>query len=193
MGSRLSARKHARDWSDLGEVAVVECLTTGHDVKRDRIVWLAAVLLDLKSDDDSEPVVFEALLDPRIPVPAEASLVHGVTAAQVAGQRHFGEIARKVQDLIGDRPVVGFDARHAAGLLDAEMRRNGRKTVYRSNTYDVRAALGDAWGYRPTLSDAVARLGIRREGGTIPVNRAVATARLARILASASPDTLTIT
>ena len=190
MRSRLLATEHARHWSDLREVAVIECLTTGHDVKLDRIVWLAVVLPDLQSDDDSEPGVFEALLDPRIPVPAEATLIHGVTAVQVAGQRHFGQIAQEVRELIGDRPVVGFDTRYATGFLDAEMSRHGQKTLYRADPHDVQAALCDAWGYRPTLSNAVTRLGIRRGGASRPVSNAVVTAHLARVLASASPDTL---
>ena len=190
MRSRLLAKEHASHWGDLREVAVIECLTTGHDVKLDRILWLAVVLLDLKSDDDSEPAVFEALLDPRIPVPLEATFRHGVTAEQGVGRRHFGQIAQEVRELIGDRPVVGFNARYAAGLLDAEMGRYGEKTFYRANAHDIQAALCDAWGYRPTLSNTVTRLGIRREEGSGPVSTAIVTARLASILASASPDTL---
>ena len=177
-------------WSDLREVAVIECLTTGHNVKLDRILWLAVVLLDLQSDDDSGPAVFEALLDPRIPVPAEATLIHGVTAVHVAGQRHFRQIGQEVRDLIGDRPVVGFNVQYAAGFLDAEMGRHGEKTFYGATTHDIQAVLRDAWGYRPTLSNAVTRLGIRREEGSRAVSDAVATARLARILASMPLDTL---
>ena len=190
MRSHHLAKEHTSHWTDLREVAVIHCLTTGHNVKLDRILWLAAVLLDLKGDDDSEPAVFEAFLDPRIPVPPEATLLHGVTAVHVAGQGHFGQIAQEVWDLIGDRPVVGFNARYAAGFLDAEMHRHGRKTIYRANPHDVQAALCDAWGYLPTLSNAVTRLGITREEGSRAVSNAVSTARMARVLASASPDTL---
>ena len=184
------ARERGREWSALGEVAVVDCLTTGHNVELDRILLLAAVVVDLKSDDDREFTVFEALLDPRIPVPAEATLLHGIATVHVVGRKGFGEVARTVQELIGDRPVVGFDVAPAAGFLDAEMRRHGRKTLYRANAYDVRAALHDAWGYLPTLSNAVARLGAGRGKGSEAVGRAVATARLAGILADASPDML---
>ena len=188
--SLAKADGHGRHWRDLREVAVIECLTTGHDMEVDRILWLAVVLLDLMNDDDSEPAVFEALLDPRIPVPAEATLLHGVATVHVVGQEHFGQITGKVRDLIGDRPVVGFDIQHATGFLDAEMGRHGRKTFYRADAYDVQAALWDAWGYRPTLSNAVTRLGIKREESFIPVANAFVTARLARVLANASGDAL---
>ena len=184
------AWERGREWSALDEVAVVDCLTTGHDVELDRIVQLAAVVVDLKSDDDRDRTVFEALLDPKIPVPAEATLVHGITSVDAVGQEGFGEIALKVQELIGDRPVVGFNAGYAAGFLDAEMRRHGRKTLYRANAHDVQAALHGAWGYLPTLSNAVTRLGVTRGARSAAVGRAVATARLARILANASPDML---
>lgn len=187
---RAKAEGRGRDWSDLGEVVVAECLTTGHNVVSDRIVRLAAVLLDLKGDEDQELAVLEALVDPRIPIPAEATLLHGVASVHVAGQKHFGEIARTVRELIGDRPVVGFNVEYVAGFLDAEMRRHGRKTFYRANLYDVQAALHDAWGYWPPLSNAIARLGIRREEGSRTASNVLATARMARILSSASPDTL---
>ena len=179
-----------REWSALDEVAVVDCLTTGHNVELDRIVLLAAVVVDLKSDDDREFAVFETLLDPRIPVPAEATLLHGIASADVVGQKGFGEIARTVRELIGDRPVVGFNVEYAAGILDAEMRRHGRKTFYRANAYDVQAALQDAWGYRPTLSNAITRLGVSRGEGSGAVARAIAIARLAGILAGSPPEIL---
>ena len=178
------------DWSGIGEVAVIECLTTGHNVELDRIVGLAAVLVDLKNDDDRESAVFEALLDPRIPVPGEATLLHGVAGMHVVGQRHFGQIAQPLHDLIGDRPVVGFDVQFAARFLDAEMRRHGQKTSYGAKGLDVQGALYNAWGYRPTLSNAVARLGVSREGAPQALGNAIATARLARILTSMSPAAL---
>lgn len=174
----------------LGEVAVVDCLTTGHSVELDRIVLLAVVVVDLRSDDDRDFTVFEALLDPRIPIPPEATLLHGIASMHVVGRKRFGEIAWTVQELIGDRPVVAFNVEHMAGLLDAEMRRHGRKTFYRANAYDVQAALHDAWGYWPTLSNAITRLGVARGVGSEPVGRGIAIARLARVLAGMPPEVL---
>lgn len=174
----------------LGEVAVVDCLTTGHSVELDRIMLLAVVVVDLKSDDDLDFTVFEALVDPRIPVPPEATLHHGIASVHVVGRKRFGEIARTVQELIGDRPVVAFGVEHMAEILDAEMRRHGWKTSYRANAYDVQAALHDAWGYRPTLSNAIARLGVARGEGSEAVGRVIATARLVRVLAGTSPEVL---
>ena len=178
------------DWSGIGEVAVIECLTTGHNVELDRIVGLAAVLVDLRNNDDLGPAAFEALLDPRIPIPGEATLLHGVAGMHVAGRRHFGQIAQPLHDLIGDRPVVGFNVRFAARFLDAEMRRHGQKTFYGAKGLDVQGALYNAWGYRPTLSNAVTRLGVSREGTPQALGNAIATARLARILTSMSPAAL---
>ena len=178
------AKGHDRHWSDLGEVAVIDCLTTGHAVELDRIVWLVAVMVDLKRDDDRESAAFEATLDPRIPIPGEATLLHGVAGMHVAGQQHFGQIAQPLRDLISDRPVVGFDVQHSARFLDAEMHRHGQKTSYGAKGHDVQAALCQAWGYRPTLSNAVTRLGVSREGASEALGNAVATARLARILMS---------
>ena len=178
------------DWSGIGEVAVIDCLTTGHNVELDRIVGLAAVLVDLKNDDDRGPAAVEALLDPRIPIPGEATLLHGVAGMHVAGRRHFGQIAQPLRDLIGDRPVVDFAVQHAARFLDAEMRRHGQKTSYGAKGLDVQGALYNAWGYRPTLSNAVARLGVSREGAPQALGNAIATARLARILTSMSPAAL---
>lgn len=192
MRSRSLARTkgHGPDWNELDEVAVIECLTTGPDVELDRILWLVVVLEDLKGEDDQEAVVFETMLDPRIPIPVDDTLRHGVAGKHVVGQRHFGQIASSVHDLIGDRAVVACNVQFAATFLGAEMRRQGQTTFYEAKGHDVQLALYAAWGYRPTLSNAIARLGVDREGESKAQSNGVATARLAKVLAGASLETL---
>ena len=179
------------DWSGIGEVAVIECLTTGHNVELDRIVGLAAVLVDLtKQRRSGSPPRLRLCWTRESQSRAKPRCFTGSPVCTWRARRHFGQIAQPLHDLIGDRPVVGFNVRFAARFLDAEMRRHGQKTSYGAKGLDVQGALYNAWGYRPTLSNAVARLGVSREGAPQALGNAIATARLARILTSMSPAAL---
>ncbi|MGW3075954.1 MULTISPECIES: exonuclease domain-containing protein [unclassified Kitasatospora] len=105
--------------------------TTGTDPAVDRIVTAALV------DTVGAALVGTAhwLLDPGVPIPAEAEAIHGIgdEVARSKGRpakEAVEEIAAALCERIADgRPVVAFNAPFDLSLLDAELRRHGLATL----------------------------------------------------------------
>jgi len=71
---------------------------TGVDPYRDRIVEICIL-----SDDGRE---LETRVNPGVPIPQEATAVHGITDADVADAPRFAEIAGDLREAWGDVPAV---------------------------------------------------------------------------------------
>ena len=168
----------------LGEVAVVDCETTGTDPQQDRIVSLAVVLVDLRRGERHDAKTLEVVVNPGVPIPAAATGVHGIRDKDVGDLGDFGEIAEQLTDFIADRPLVGFNVSFDKRILNAELKRHGFKSFHRKRSYCVQRALHEAWGYRPSLRNAMERMSLRDFANKIhdPLNDAVATASMAGIL-----------
>lgn len=99
--------------------------TTGLDTSVDRIVELAMYT------DGAELVT---LINPGVPIPAQAMEVHHITDADVAGAPTFAELAERVEGMVTGAVLVGFNSlRFDVPLLDAELRRVGRKGLDRTD------------------------------------------------------------
>ena len=168
----------------LGEVAVVDCETTGTDPQRDRIVSAAVVLVDLGRDDSHEAPIMEITVNPGVPIPPDATRIHGIRDADVCDLDDFGQVAGELTDFIADRPLVGFNVSFDKQILNAELKRHGFKTFHRKRSYCVMRALEEAWGYRPSLGNALERMQLSGSTNKLhdALNDAVATARIAGIL-----------
>jgi len=71
-------------------IAVVDTETTGLHAGRDRVVEIAVMLLEV--DPGSGQLLgvletYQALNDPGLPIPRQATAIHGITDAMVRGQR----------------------------------------------------------------------------------------------------------
>lgn len=66
--------------------------TTGVQITRDRIVEISI----LKISPDGERETKTRRINPEMPIPAEASAVHGITDADVAGCPTFAQVARSL-------------------------------------------------------------------------------------------------
>jgi len=100
-------------------LAFFDLETTGIDPMRDKIVEIALVRLD--PDGGREAVTRR--INPERPIPAEATAVHGITDADVAGAPAFREVARPLLDLLKDADLAGFNVRRFdVPLLDREFR-----------------------------------------------------------------------
>ncbi|MGD8321965.1 MAG: 3'-5' exonuclease [Gemmatimonadota bacterium] len=96
--------------------------TTGLDRKNDRIVELALIRLSPQGD------VLEKVrrFNPGIPIPAEATAVHGITDADVADEAPFCARARALDELLEGCDLAGFNIRRFdLGMLVAEFARCG--------------------------------------------------------------------
>lgn len=96
--------------------------TTGLEVQLDRIVQFAFI----RVDPDRQLTEWKELVNPGIPIPPEASRVHGITDAMVADQPLFSAFAPRISALLYESDLAGFNAaRFDVPFLQAEMERAG--------------------------------------------------------------------
>ena len=103
-------------------LAFVDLETTGLSLQQDRIVELAVLILfpDGRSEER------ERRFNPEMPIPEEASAVHGITDSDVAHEAPFRQRARALADLLGPCDLAGFNIRRFdLPMLVAEFRRAG--------------------------------------------------------------------
>lgn len=97
--------------------------TTGLDPKNDRIVQIAALgMLGPRLLDRPR---LESLVAPGIRVPAQATAVHGLSAAQLAGAPSFAQLAPALGELLAGRVVIGQHVAFDLAVLRAEASRAG--------------------------------------------------------------------
>lgn len=97
--------------------ACVDCETTGTDPASDRVVEVAVVR-------DGSRRVWR--VNPGVPIPAEATAVHGIADAGVAGCPRFADVAHEVVGALAGCVVVTFNGRaFDLPLLRAECERAG--------------------------------------------------------------------
>lgn len=103
-------------------LAFFDIETTGLSTQRDRIVELALIKVH-PSGDVVEKV---RRFNPGIPIPPEATDVHGITDADVADEEPFVRRARALATLLDDADLAGFNIRRFdVPMLLAEFRRAG--------------------------------------------------------------------
>ncbi|QHC24917.1 exonuclease domain-containing protein [Streptomyces sp. GS7] len=115
-----------------GPLAGFDLETTGTDIEHDRIVTAALIRLD---GDGRAAGAQSWLLDPGVPIPAEASDIHGISTAYA--REHGSPPATTVEDITealaavlrADVPLVVMNARYDLSLLDRECRRHGVPTL----------------------------------------------------------------
>jgi DNA polymerase-3 subunit epsilon len=110
-------------------LAFLDLETTGLNPRQDRIVELALI----RFTPGGEVLERARRFNPGVPIPPEASRVHGITDADVAGQPTFSQIARSLFELIDPCDVIGFNIRRFdLPVLIAEFRRAGIRFDARS-------------------------------------------------------------
>ena len=68
-------------------IAVIDAETTGVNAQEDRIVDICII----KILPNGEKETLNSLINPTIPIPAEATEIHGITDADVQGKPTFKE------------------------------------------------------------------------------------------------------
>ncbi|MDB5308645.1 MAG: hypothetical protein JWO38_2847 [Gemmataceae bacterium] len=102
-------------------LAVIDLETTGVNPQTDRIVELSV----LKLLPDGRTHVTRRV-NPGVPIPAEASEVHGIYDADVEGEPAFAEVAGGLMVLLDGCDLCGFNIRRFdLRVLHAEFRRAG--------------------------------------------------------------------
>ena len=94
--------------------------TTGISIETDRIVEISILKVFPNGNKESKTW----LVNPEIEIPAEATAVHGITNEKVVTEPTFKELASKVNEMIQDCDLAGFNSnRFDIPLLAEELLR----------------------------------------------------------------------
>ena len=136
---------------------------TGLHVIRDRIIQIGILKY---SPGIPAPRELNLMVNPGIPISAEATQVHGYTNEDMVGKPYFNEVAQEVMEFIGDADLAGYNCigydvpmlleeLHRAGIdLDMENRRvvDVQRIFYKMEPRNLAAAYRFYCG--KTLDDA---------------------------------------
>jgi DNA polymerase III subunit epsilon len=103
-------------------LAFFDLEATGTNVSTDRIVEISIV----KLMPDGGQQIFTRRVNPQIPIPLEASLIHGIYDKDIKNEPTFKEIARDVFQFLGTADLAGFNVlKYDIPLLVEEFLRSG--------------------------------------------------------------------
>jgi DNA polymerase-3 subunit epsilon len=80
--------------------------TTGVNIATDRIIEIS--LLKLMPDQSREIRTYR--VNPGIPIPPEATLVHGISDEDVRSEKTFSQLAPEIRDFIGNADLGGYNS-----------------------------------------------------------------------------------
>lgn len=96
--------------------------TTGINIATDRIVEISILKIFPNGTQESKTW----LVNPEVEIPAESTAVHGITNEKVVNEPTFKELAPKINELIADSDLAGFNSnRFDIPLLAEELLRVG--------------------------------------------------------------------
>ncbi|OHD16234.1 MAG: hypothetical protein A2087_08190 [Spirochaetes bacterium GWD1_61_31] len=114
--------------------------TTGLSPAVDRIVEIGAIRFGLRETADGwsydQLASFHSLVNPRRPIPATVSSIHGIYDLDVASAPTFAEIGAAFLDFLGKSVLVAHNASFDCGFLQAEATRN-RLSIPANPVYDT--------------------------------------------------------
>jgi DNA polymerase-3 subunit epsilon len=103
-------------------IAFFDLEATGTNVGTDRIVEISIV----KLHPDMGREIYTKKVNPGIPIPLEASLIHGIYDKDVKNEPTFKDIAKEIQAFIGKSDLGGFNVlKYDIPLLVEEFLRSG--------------------------------------------------------------------
>jgi DNA polymerase-3 subunit epsilon len=94
--------------------------TTGTDITKDRIVEIAIIKVFPNGNKESKTW----LVNPTIPIPYQATAIHGISNEKVANEPTFSDLAPMIHNMIKDSDLAGFNSdRFDIPLLAEELLR----------------------------------------------------------------------
>lgn len=106
-------------WSEI-PLAVIDFETTGTNAELDRIIEVGVVCFHRGELTRREGL----LINPGMPIPAEATAVHQITDQEVEGAPSFAEALPAIQEMLAGHLPVAYNASFDRGFLLAEVERN---------------------------------------------------------------------
>ncbi|WP_262703812.1 MULTISPECIES: exonuclease domain-containing protein [Streptomyces] len=182
-----------------GRMAALHLHTTGLDAETARIVIADLVLVGGGQDADTRTW----LLNPGIPIPSEATKIHGITTDQARAQgtdpqEGVAQISRDLSTIISEQiPLVVFRAPYALTIFDRECHRHRLPVPGGASGAGLRSVIDplvldkhiDQFrrGSR-TLRALCTHHRVRHDGNNNPASDALAAARLAWRLGNTYPQ-----
>lgn len=151
-------------FTELTSAIIVDTETTGLDHNEDRLVEVAALLVDfegLEVAGDGEVKFFHSRINPGRSIPSDARAIHGITDEEVREAPSFEEIASELRSFIGNKPLVGHNVGFDKKFLNEAFKRASVKNIWRNPVYCTQKRLGyylmrnRAGHYRPSLDHAL--------------------------------------
>jgi DNA polymerase-3 subunit epsilon len=176
------------------KLAVIDFETTGLDPKVDRVIEIGIVCFE-----NGELTAHKNwLVNPGIPVPAQATAVHNITDEQLKDAPPFEKVVAEVRAVLKGHLPVAYNHAFDRAFLHAELDRTG---VSRSKAKDLPAFISDLVWVDPLvwarelykderghkLTDMAARLGVALDEAHRAASDAEATGRVLLALASRMP------
>jgi DNA polymerase III subunit epsilon len=189
----IPASKTKARWSD-GVLAGLDTETTGVNPQEDRMVTAAIVISDPRH---AENVVYEWLIDPGVPIPLDATAIHGVSTEHA--QTHGISPVKAIQEILDvlstleDVPLIMVNAPFDLTLLDSEIRRHdigdGLSMPHRIVDTLILDRTLDPWRRgRRTLTAVAASYGLAIHGAHQAAGDVDCSLRLARAMARKFPQ-----
>ena len=129
--------------------------TTGLDpLTGDRVIEIACIELERELPTGR---IYHELVDPGRDIPAEATRVHGLTRADLAGKPVFADIADAFLAFIGDAPLVAHNAPFDFGFVNMELTRLALPRLGTDRMIDTLALAKARFPGLPNSLDALCR------------------------------------
>jgi ATP-dependent DNA helicase DinG len=96
------------------EIVVLDIETTGWDCDRDRIIEVAAAVMQ----GPQIVATFDALVDPLVPLSLEITKLTGITDEMVAGQPSVESVVARLVEFVGGRDIVAHNASFDRSFLE---------------------------------------------------------------------------
>lgn len=153
-------------WHDV-EIALLDVETTGRDASVDRVVEVGIVV-----GRNGEVVArYNWLINPGIPIPAEAAAIHGITDEMVKGKPRFEEVVAEVAQALRGCVPAAYNALFDRAFLMSEFARaKAAAAGIGALTHDVEWVDPLVWARdiqsderSRALGDVAARLGVKLE------------------------------
>ncbi|OGV52991.1 MAG: hypothetical protein A2X49_10805 [Lentisphaerae bacterium GWF2_52_8] len=155
----------------MGPFTVFDLETTGLSPARDRIVEIAGI----RVETDGSQKKFEALVNPRRPIPRQASQVHGITDEMVGDAPSFESVGREFLSFASGSTLVAHNARFDLGFLQESLFREGLGT-WEGKTLDSIRLMKQAYSGLPSYSLQELRRNFALDDTAGPAHRAGADA-----------------
>lgn len=110
-------------------IACVDLETTGVSITQDRIVEISII----KIHPDGRQEIKTRRINPLIPIPAEATAVHGISNEDVANEPTFKELANGIKQFLENSDLCGFNSnKFDFPILTEEFLRAGMEVNFRN-------------------------------------------------------------